>query len=204
MSTSSIEKAILPRGFIASPFGLVIDENISEENFAKGCTAITQLAGFAQQTLFYWLGDLINAGERLFPNKYEQWVNMTGYTYGYLRNASYVCAHVPPEIRKRCPTIQHAMAMAKLDPETQEKAALVIEKENLSSTEFRRYLRGEVNYKRNAVPEAKKSTPEELFERFWSIHGDRIGAIVDTKEMAKKVWLAGYAAGKKGGQDGEN
>ena len=78
-------KPWLPPGFIPDNMGLRVSETVTEADFAAGCQIVSRLANVMHESLFWWLGDLINAGERMFPNKYEQWLEFTDKRLSFLR-----------------------------------------------------------------------------------------------------------------------
>ena len=69
----------------------------------------------------WWLGDWINYGQQRFAEKYTQALEMEMYSIGSLRNASWVCRHVPIENRMIDANIsfEHHYAVAAMPPEKQ-------------------------------------------------------------------------------------
>jgi len=189
---TAVMNPLMPSGIVADGLGLHVSEDISEADFEMGCRTVSRLANFMHESLFWWLGDLINAGERLYPNKYEQWVEFTPYTIGHLRNAAWVCAHVPPAMRRRCPSIQHGAAIAPLPEERQGEILTRANREKLTARETRRLIAGDPSYKRKALPERVGNMTQRMesaFERVWTANEREWTACKTAKEMAAKVWM---------------
>jgi hypothetical protein len=66
----------------------------------------------------FWLGDLLNAGEQRYGEKYAQALDVTGLDYGSLRNITSLSSRFPIERRRPELTWTHHNAVAALDPET--------------------------------------------------------------------------------------
>ena len=189
------EKQFLPAGFQTTHVALRVRDGITWDEFAEGCKAITRFTNFAHETLPYIVGDLIVAGERLFPERWVQAAEFTDYTLNTLRNYAWMCDRVPPENRGIV-GIQATMIAAKFkDVKEQRKFLLRCQKEALSAREGRRLANGEKHYKRKALPEERKRdvvTTRDLmyalFERVFVLEGHTWEYQPTFKDGAKMVW----------------
>lgn len=55
---------------------------------------------FMQSAINFWIADWLNEGERRYGETYAQAIEVTGWTEQRLRNAKWVGANVPQEIRR--------------------------------------------------------------------------------------------------------
>lgn len=187
----------LGKWFKTTPVSLTVLDGITWEEFASGCSTVSRLANFTQESLPYIIGDLINAGERLFPNKYEQALEFTDYTLSTLKNYAWMCSRVPPENRGIV-GIQHTMIAAKYkDVDEQRRYLMRCRDERLTAREFRMLANGEKNYKKRAVPhniaEPKKAKPikqklMELFERIYEVERYKWEFAQTFRDGAIMVW----------------
>lgn len=187
--------SIVPDGFTVDGLALRVSETVTEAQFEAACSGISALTNFSHEALPYMLGDLINAGERLYPNKYEQWMSLSPYTLGTMRNYAWLCSRVPPENRGICGIQQTIVAARFKEPKEQRKYLERSAREGLSAKEFGRLARGEEAYKRKALPEAKKkdnrTVREQLlaaYERFFDMNGHVWQAASTYKDMGRMIW----------------
>jgi len=162
----------LPDGFHVTPTSLTVDDSISYRRFGWGCRIISRLSNFSEECLPYHIGDLINAGERLFPNKYEQALEFTDFSIGTLRNLSWICRNVPPENRGILP-IGHTREVCSLTVEDQRRILERAKTEGLTCAETRRLARGDPYYKHKAVPDVVGTRLEIALARWpqaWRDH----------------------------------
>lgn len=185
---------LLPPSFEATPVALRVREGITEEEFAEGCKTITRLANYSHEVLPYHVGDLINAGERLFPNKYEQWLEFTDYTLGTLRNYAWMCSRVPPENRGIAGIQQTFVAAKFKDVNVQRKYLERCARERLTAREFQRLCKGDEHYRRKALPEARRRDAktlvkqlEEAYDRMWEAHR-HTWQFMSPLDMGREVW----------------
>lgn len=84
-----------------------------------------QTAGAAlrhmSQSLNWFIGDWLLLGERLFPDRYAQAVDATGYSYQTVANCRWVCGRIEPERRRPELAFHHHTLVAALEPPEQEK-----------------------------------------------------------------------------------
>lgn len=192
--TGQVESKLLPQGFDATNVALKVKEGIGEAEFSEACKTITMLANYSSEVLPYHVGDLINAGERLFPNKYEQWVEFTHYTIGTLRNYAWMCSRVPPENRGIVGIQQTLIAARFKDPKVQRKFMEQSVREGLTGREFLRLVKGDQHYRRKALPEStrrdaktRQKQLEAAYDRMWDMH--RVTwQFMDPVDMGREVW----------------
>jgi hypothetical protein len=179
----------LPKGFNAKSVSLEVMDGISWDDFAKGASAITRLQNFSKENLPYMIGDLINAGERLFKDRFEQAMEFTDYSIGTLKNYAYLCKRVPPENRNIL-SVLHTFSVAPLEPEKQREALMRAKKEGLDSKELRRLAKGNPYYKTKALPVDGSTKRQRLyasFDRTWELNKNE-WMNSNPKEAAEKVW----------------
>jgi len=186
--------SILPEGFDVDGLALRVRETVTEEQVADACYRISALTNFSHEALPYMLGDLINACERMYPEKYTQWLDLSPYTLGTMRNYAWLCARVPPENRGIV-GIQQTMVAARFkDVKEQRRFLERSAKEGLSAREFGRLARGEEHYKRKALPEARKRDAvtlrqqmEAAFDRVWNLHR-ATWQFLPPQDLGRAVW----------------
>lgn len=166
----------VPSGVKLERFAARIDPDIPFERFAEGLHGITKLTSVAQESLPYWVGDMLNYGEDHFANRYEQVVELTDYVKGTIHNIMWVCRHVPPANRGIMP-FSHTAAVAKMPSEEQKVMLERGRDEGLTQSEFRKLVSGDPAYKSKALPgDISKSEREnkalEAFDGVWDIHSD--------------------------------
>lgn len=189
----SKEGQFLPKGFTATATSLSVDPQIAEKDFMAGCSIVSRLAIVAEESLPYWIGDLINAGEQYFPNRYEQAIEITGYVRGTLANYAWMCRHVPQENRGIAP-IQHTLAVTPRPADEQRKLLHRASEESLTATEFRRLLKGDPAYKRKALPDMVGTKKERLmatWEETWQTNEREWLNEETAKRMCRKAYAQG-------------
>ena len=50
-----------------------------------------------EQSVMFWIGDVMNYGEQRFNDQWSQVLEETGYSQGTVNNAMYVSRQIPPE-----------------------------------------------------------------------------------------------------------
>jgi hypothetical protein len=101
----------------------------------------------------FWIGDWLNYGENNFGEKYTQALDELDYTYGGLRNMSYVAEKVDLSRRHDNLSFSHHQDVAMLEPKEQEVLLSMSEDEGMSKSE----LRSEVKkLKRKQISENNK------------------------------------------------
>jgi len=95
--------------------------------------------------VMWWLGDWLNYGEMEFGEKYSQVLDQTDYSYGTLRNASWVASKVAFVIRNDKLSFSHHAQVADLPEAEQKKWLGRAEKENWSVKELREAIKGPGN-----------------------------------------------------------
>ncbi len=91
----------------------------------------------AQKSNWY-LGDTINAGARLFPDKYEQAILETGLGRHSLTNIAATCANIPPAMRKDGLSFSAHAAAAYVPPEKLAEVLDLAEKKGATVSEVQK------------------------------------------------------------------
>jgi hypothetical protein len=103
-------------GFNFSKGGLEVEGTPSFEQWL----AVGEFIKKAEHSVQMWLGDWLNFGQRNYGEKYTQALETTEYEYSTLRNAAYVAARVPKEIRRDKLSFSHHQVVASLEPGDQD------------------------------------------------------------------------------------
>ncbi len=100
----------------------------------------------------YWWGDALNYGEDCFNERYSQALEQSDLALQTLRNASYVCRHIPPERRRPELSFGHHECVAALDEADQELLLDQAVASGLTRNEMRELVKA---YKANLDAEIK-------------------------------------------------
>lgn len=180
-------KPLLPPGFIAKPTHLIVPRDATVEAIAEACKTISGLANFSCECLPYWIGDLINACENMFRNKYEQFLELTNYALSTLRNTAWMCSRVPPENRGICsPKHSYVVAVIKDHKKQRELLERACE-EGLTAAEFRRLVAGDSAYRRRALPNRLRPTVVSSWNQFWHEYGAQL-SVMPIERACRKTW----------------
>lgn len=125
---------------IVGDVNIAIDQSMTFADWKKLGASITQL----QESSLFWLGDWLNAGQRIYGTKYREALTVLGdkYEYQSLVNIAYICHNVPPEIRRRELTYSHHREVCKLTPDQQRDWLAQAASQEWSVSELRRRIRG--------------------------------------------------------------
>ncbi len=99
-----------------TPVGMVLDAPITFDQWATGLGIGKGVRAFA-----WAAGDWLLYGEQAFPDRYEQGMNATGLSLGYLRNLVSLCSRVKRHVRNPNLSIRHHQAITSFDEEWQTK-----------------------------------------------------------------------------------
>jgi len=88
----------------------------------------------------FWLGDLLVYAERSYGEKYSQLVDETDYSYQSLRDMMWVSNNVSPEVRRNDLTWSHHREVAKLKMDEQEKLLWIAAERQLSVASLRQLI----------------------------------------------------------------
>ena len=170
----------LPAGFTAGAASLDVANSVSWESFDLVGKLISAMTNWSAESLPWIVGDLMRAGARLFPERYHQAIEVTGWTYETIKNYEWAAAAVPKDNRiiggKPIP-IRAGMNVAPLPIEEQKRVLKQADKEGLTWKECHRLAMGDPNYKRKAVPERGWSAKDRVmraFERVFEHNEERI------------------------------
>ncbi|MFI6901792.1 LmbU family transcriptional regulator [Nonomuraea sp. NPDC050394] len=89
----------------------------------------------------WWLGDWINYGERVYPDRYQRAVAGTSLNCQTLRNYAWVARRFPMNRRRDRLSFQHHAELASLPPEEQDEWLDLAEQNRWSRNQLRRQLR---------------------------------------------------------------
>jgi hypothetical protein len=103
----------------------------------------------ASKHVNWWLGDMLNYGEKRYGIMYQEWLNKTGLDIQTLRNAKWVASKIEPSLRRYNLSFDHHKEVASLEPLKQDELLDRAEKEKLT----REQLRAE---KQNHVLESRR------------------------------------------------
>lgn len=179
----------LPKGFTATATGLQVGHEVTEEDIMRGCKVISRLANVANESLPYWIGDLLVAAEQRFPNRYEQALEFTDYTVETLRNYVWICKNVPSENRGIM-SVPHTAAVAKCTPDQQRELLQRGKKEGLSISEFRRLVKGDPDYKSRLLPGDASSKKDRLIAMFDRVFDENWHewSTMNSRDAFRKAW----------------
>jgi len=85
----------------------------------------------------FWLGDLLNYGEKRWGETYAQAAEQSGYTEESLANMKWVAGHVDSSLRNENLSYSHHVAVAPLPPDEQEQWLDKAEKEGMNVSQLR-------------------------------------------------------------------
>jgi len=88
----------------------------------------------------FWLGDLLVYAERSYGEKYSQLVDETDYSYQSLRDMMWVSNNVSPAVRRSDLTWSHHREVAKFDMKEQIKILALASERQLSVSSLRQVL----------------------------------------------------------------
>jgi hypothetical protein len=121
-----------------TPTALALAERLPFRRYLEAARLLGRIGHGVQ----FWLGDLLNQGERLFGEKYAQAEAETGFEPGTLANLASVCARVEPSRRRATLSFAHHAEVAKLAPAEQTTWLEQAERHGWTRTELRRRLKG--------------------------------------------------------------
>lgn len=81
--------------------------------------ALAAMFGSVKLSCSWWIGDLLNWGEKVFGETYAQAAELTGLTVETLRSYCYVCRAVAKRRRRASLSFGHHRLVAPLDPDDQ-------------------------------------------------------------------------------------
>lgn len=99
-------------GCVPDERGLILAEECTFEQWVEAGNKIHTAHDLSQ----WYLGDWLNEGERAFGEKYSQALDSTEFAMQTLKNAAWVCAGIPHEVRRtRQLSFTHHKLVVKLD-----------------------------------------------------------------------------------------
>ena len=130
--------------FILTKTGVVIGSTKkSNEITFEEWSAVTEWVQKVNTSVAFWLGDLLEYGERRFGEKYTAAIEVTGLAEQTLTNAAYVARHVPIQRRRENVPFSHHAEVASLPPEKQEEWLERCESKGLTREQLRQGLQAE-------------------------------------------------------------
>jgi hypothetical protein len=142
----------------------------------------------SEQAVYFWIGDLLNYGETLYGETYTQAIDATGFEYGTLANDKSVARAIPQPIRKSDLSFEHHRAVAKLEPNDQEKWLDKASEEHWTVKELRKELNGtprNENTKKQAVIDLEIAAKN--FCEKYGVSRDELAIIVSLDEGERVV-----------------
>jgi hypothetical protein len=183
----------LPPGFTASEHGLVVADGVDWDAYARVGTLLSSMVNWTAHSLPWLLGDFVSAGERIFPERVHQAVELTGWATDTVMNYVRAAQRVPPEnrvLRGGVLPIRYGMDLALVPPPEQPRMLKRIENEGLSAREAHRMMRGKPDYKRAAVPERATNKHDRIksaFPRVYSTNETRLRS-APLDEACRFLW----------------
>ncbi len=132
-----INKALELGKFEASPVGLVVKGRPTYDEWA----ACGQVLSHIEKGRMWWIGDWLRYGEQTYGEMYSQALDETGYEYGPLRNAKWVCGQIELSRRRDNLSFAYHQEVASLSEEEQELWLNTAARERLSKQELREQIR---------------------------------------------------------------
>ncbi len=138
--------------FMLTKTGVVICDGRREKDVTfEEWSLATEWVQRVNSSVSFWLGDLLEFGERKFGDKYTAAIEATGLAEQTLTNAAYVARHVPIERRRQNVPFSHHAEVASLPPEKQEEWLEKAESNGLTRDQLRSGIQAE-----RAVSQGKK------------------------------------------------
>jgi len=114
----------------------------------------------ASSYVHWWIGDMLNFGEKHYGKMYQNWLDKTGLDIQTLRNDKWVASNIELPRRRDNLSFDHHKEVASLEPPKQDKLLDQAEKENLT----REQLRAE---KQNIVLESHRESTLVIDPALW-------------------------------------
>lgn len=136
-------------GIKITPSGAIITGTPDEKDFEDCLIDIVR----AERACKFALGDLMNAGEKMYGEKYGRWSEITGYAVDSLYNIASTCNRVPINARREALSFTHHREVAGL-PEAEQGVWLeTAEKKNIGSDRLAKSIKlGRVATKKDMQP----------------------------------------------------
>lgn len=142
------KKNIVYASFILHQAGLIPIGNPTFEQWLVCGDFIKKAEG----AVHFWIGDWLDYGEKRYGEMYNQAIEQTGYDYQTLANDKYVAGRIEFSRRRENLTFRHHADVVNLPPQDQDTLLSQAEKNNISSTKFRQFVR-EYRYRQLKTPE---------------------------------------------------
>ena len=135
--------------------GMVLDRPLTFDEWSSGLGIGKGVRAFA-----WAAGDWLLYGEQAFPDRYEQGMNATGLSLGYLRNLVSLCSRVKRHIRNPNLSISHHQAVTSFNEHYQKKLLDLAEKNEWDRDTFRAFV-AEVKANTEADPNVLVISPKK-------------------------------------------
>jgi hypothetical protein len=109
---TSLRELLIPGVEVTMTSLVVTDPSLSLEEYAK----VAYAAGRFKSATSFWIGDLLNFGEKLYGDKYTEAMEATGLSYDTLANYASVCLRVARSRRREGLHFGHHAEVASLEP----------------------------------------------------------------------------------------
>jgi len=139
----------LAKYYEQTEMGLTFREDLDFETWQRIAAYLFEI----QKCVQFWVGDLLNFGERKYGEAYTQAIEMTGLSYQTLADAKWVSEAIEPSLRKETLTFSHHKEVSKLPPPKQKEFLDLAESEHLTTRELREAVRAD---NPSTIPEPNK------------------------------------------------
>ena len=121
---------LVSKPFILTPTACIVEGKPTYEQWAE---ALQRLQG-VHRSVAWWIGDLLNYGERVYGETYTQAVEVTGLAVQTLMNYKWLAKAIPPEKRVEDLSLRAHLFIAR-EPEREREALLSYARERIARGE---------------------------------------------------------------------
>lgn len=162
-------------GFCLAATGIIVSGNPSFEEWQ----AAFQFSKRAESGVMWWIGDLLNYGEKAYGETYSQAMDATDLSYDTVAQAKWVCGAVESCCRQQDLSFKHHVAVAPFEPKEQKKWLAKATKEGLSSADLRSQIK---EHKRQLALESAGPIEQQpyrvvLADPPWEYGDQRLGTV---------------------------
>jgi hypothetical protein len=123
--------------------GAHIQPGIKFADFQKKFYEFQLIDKIYKSHLTWWIGDMILAGERYFPDIYEQAIHVTGKSLDYIQYCRFLCLRIPYAERRTDISPSHHAVVARMEKKERDSWLEIALDRGWSVHEFRRRVRGQ-------------------------------------------------------------
>ncbi len=140
--------------FTLSKIGVAVEREPSFEEWQQA----VEFAQRAESGIAWWIGDLMNYGEKRYGETYTQAIESTGMAYQYLADAKYVSSRIEISSRDENLSFKHHKTVAPLSHAEQKRWLRKASANSWTSSDLRKAI------KDSDKPETPIATPAALAE----------------------------------------